>query len=56
MAFQVLALNLSTQEVEAGRSLSSRPAWSTEQAPGQPGIHREAQTNKQTRKEITTVP
>jgi hypothetical protein len=24
-----------------GRSLSSRPAWSTEQVAGQPGLHRE---------------
>jgi len=31
----------STQEAEAGRSVSLRPAWSTEQVPGQPGIHRE---------------
>jgi hypothetical protein len=32
--------NPSTWEVEAGRSLSSRPAWSTERIPGQPGLHR----------------
>ena len=29
------------QEAEAGRSLSLRPAWSTERIPGQPGLHRE---------------
>ena len=35
------AFDLSTQEAEAGKSLSSRPAWSTQQVPGHPGIHRE---------------
>ena len=37
-------------EAEAGRSLSLMPAWSTEQVPGQPGLHREIlsqKTNKQ---------
>jgi hypothetical protein len=29
--------NPSTREAEAGRFLSSRPAWSTEWVPGQPG-------------------
>jgi hypothetical protein len=50
----------------AGRFLSSRPAWSTEWVPGQPGLHRETlsqknknkkptnQTNKQANKKITT--
>jgi hypothetical protein len=33
--------NFSTWEAEAGRFLSSRPAWSTEWVPGQPGLHRE---------------
>ena len=33
--------NPSTQEEEAGRSLSSRPAWSIEQDPEKPGIYRE---------------
>ena len=33
--------NPSAQEAEAGGSLSSRPAWSTKQVPGQPGLHRE---------------
>ena len=44
--------NPSTGEAEAGGSLSSRPAWSTEQAPGRPGPHRETlsqKTNKQAR-------
>jgi hypothetical protein len=31
----------STQEAEAGGFLTSRPAWSTEWVPGQPGLHRE---------------
>ena len=35
------AFNSSTREAEAGGFLSSRPAWSTERVPGQPGIHRE---------------
>ena len=33
--------NPSTWKAEAGDSLSLRPAWSTEQVPGQPGLHRE---------------
>jgi hypothetical protein len=33
-------LDLSTWEGEAGGYLSSRPAWSTECVPGQPGLHR----------------
>ena len=28
-------------EAEAGGFLSSRPAWSTKRAPGQPGLYRE---------------
>jgi hypothetical protein len=35
-------LNSSTPEAKTGRSLSLRPAWSVEQDPGQPGLHREA--------------
>jgi hypothetical protein len=35
------AFNPSTWEAEAGGFLSSRPAWSTELVPGQPGLHRE---------------
>jgi hypothetical protein len=35
------SFNPSTQEGEAGKSLSSRPVWSTEQVPGHPGLHRE---------------
>jgi hypothetical protein len=42
----------STWEAEAGKFLSSRPAWSTEGVPGQPRVHRETlsrktKTNKQ---------
>ena len=37
----VHTFNSSTQEAEAGRSLSLRPAWSTEWVSGQPGIYRE---------------
>jgi hypothetical protein len=37
----VHAFNPRTQEAEAGGFLSSRPAWSTEQVPGQPKLHRE---------------
>jgi hypothetical protein len=33
--------NPSTQEAEAGGFRSSRPAWSTEWIPGQPGLNRE---------------
>ena len=34
------------QEAEAG-SISSRPAWSTEQVLGQPGLHRGNPVSKQ---------
>jgi hypothetical protein len=40
-------LNPSTWKAEAGRFLSSRPAWSTESVPGQPGLHRETLSQKQ---------
>jgi hypothetical protein len=30
----------STLKAEAGKSLSSRPAWSIERVPGHPGLHR----------------
>jgi hypothetical protein len=44
---------------EAGRFLSSRPAWSTKWVPGQPGLHRETlprktkQNNKQKNKNLS---
>jgi hypothetical protein len=37
----VYAFNPNTWEAEAGGSLGSRIAWSTEQVPGQPGLQRE---------------
>ena len=42
-AWQLLVhtFNPSTWEAEACRFLSSRPAWSTEWVPGQPGLQRE---------------
>jgi hypothetical protein len=40
------AFNPSTWEAEAGEFLSSRPAWSTECVPGQPGLHRETLSQK----------
>jgi hypothetical protein len=44
------AFNPNTWEAEAGEFLSSRPAWSTEQDPGQPGLHRETLPRKTKRK------
>ena len=35
------AFSPSTWEAEAGRSLGSRLAWSTDRVLGQPGLHRE---------------
>jgi hypothetical protein len=46
----VHAFNSSTQEAEAGGSLSSRPAWSTERVTGQPGLHRETLSRKNKKK------
>jgi hypothetical protein len=40
------AFNPSTWEAEAGGFLSSRPAWTTERVPGQPGLHRETLSQK----------
>jgi hypothetical protein len=44
------AFNPSTWEAEAGRFLSSRPAWSTGRVPGQPGLHRETLSRKTKKK------
>jgi hypothetical protein len=44
------AFNPSTWEAEAGEFLSSRPAWSTERVPGQPGLHRETLSRKTKKK------
>jgi hypothetical protein len=40
------AFNPSTSEAEAGGFLSSRPAWSTEEVPEQPGLYRETLSRK----------
>jgi predicted nuclease of restriction endonuclease-like (RecB) superfamily len=50
-----LACNPSIMKAETGRSLRPRPAWSTEQIPGQPGLHREtlSQKNKTNKKQKT---
>ena len=40
----VHTFNPSTQEAEASGFLSLRPAFATEQVPGQPGLHRETKT------------
>jgi hypothetical protein len=40
VAVVVYAYSRSTLEAETGTSLSSRPAWTTERVPGQPGLHR----------------
>ena len=50
--------NPSTWEAEAGESLSSRPAWSTQWVPGEPGLHKETQSQKakQNNKEIIYWP
>jgi hypothetical protein len=51
-AVVVHAFNPSTWEAEAGRFLSSRPTWSTESVPGQPGyterpcLKKQNKTNK----------
>jgi hypothetical protein len=49
------AFNPSTREAEAGGFLSSRPAWSTEWFPGQPGLHRETLSRKKQNKTTTTT-
>jgi hypothetical protein len=46
------ACNPSTREAEAGGFLSSRPAWSTERVPGQPGLHRETLSQKTQKKRV----
>jgi hypothetical protein len=45
------AFNPSTWEAEAGGFLSSRPAWSTEWVPRQPGLYRETLSKKKKKKE-----
>jgi hypothetical protein len=48
--------NSSTWKAEAGGSLSSRPPWSTKWVPGQPGIHRETLSGKQSKQQIKAKP
>ena len=51
----VHSFNPSTQEAEAGRSLSSRSAWSTERVLGQaPKLHRETLSRKNKNKNKKT--
>jgi hypothetical protein len=47
----VHAFNPSYWEAEAGGFLSSRPAWSTEWVPRQPGLHRGTLSRKKQKKE-----
>jgi hypothetical protein len=44
------AFDPSTWEAEAGRFLSSRPAWSTKWVLGQPGLYRETLSQKMKKK------
>jgi hypothetical protein len=48
------AFNPSTQEAEAGRFLSSRPAWSTKLVPGQPELYKETLSPKTKKKGFIT--
>ena len=58
--------NPSIQEAEAGRFLSSRPAWSTDWIPGLPGLHTEkpclknqksnSKSNNNNKNQLTIVP
>jgi hypothetical protein len=48
------AFNPGTWEAEKGGFLSSRPAWSTEWVPGQPGLHRKTLSQKQKTKQNKT--
>jgi len=51
----VHTFNPNTQEAEAGGSLSFRPAWSTEQVPEQPELHRNpAERERKTQRERET--
>jgi hypothetical protein len=44
------AFNPSTWEAETGGFLSSRPAWSKERVPGQPGLNRETLSQRKKKK------
>ena len=47
--------NPSTQEAEMGWSLRLNLTWSTEQVPGQPGLHRETLFQRRKGKEIGSI-
>jgi hypothetical protein len=49
------AFNASTQEAQAGRSLSLRSARSAEQGPGHPGLHREKLVSKKNKNKNKTI-
>jgi hypothetical protein len=51
------AFNPITGQAEACESMCLRPAWSTDQVSGQPGLHRETSSwkNKQANKQIETT-
>jgi hypothetical protein len=53
MVVVVHTFDPSTWETEVGRSLSLRTTWSTEQVLGQPELHRETLSHKQTNKQQT---
>jgi hypothetical protein len=44
--WQCMSFIPALREAEAGRSLSSKPSWSTEYVPGQPRLHREILSQK----------
>jgi hypothetical protein len=48
------AFNPSIREAEAGRFLSSRPAWPTKRVPGQPGLYRETLSEQNKTKQNKT--
>jgi hypothetical protein len=45
-----ITFNPSTQEAEAGGSLSLRPVWSINLVPGQPGLYRETVSQKENKR------
>jgi hypothetical protein len=47
------SFHLSTREAEAGRFLSSRPAWSTELVTGQPELYREKKERERQKRQKT---
>jgi hypothetical protein len=49
-AKEMHTFNPSTPESEAGGPLSSRPAWSTYQVPGQQRLHRKTLSKKKKKK------